>query len=442
MTMYVMIFLLVFLFILLLFVPFSFRKRILLFYLPALIAVFLTFGMIMYPKEAFEASLSGLAVWWHIVFPALLPFFIFAQILIGLGVVHFLGVLLEPVMRPVFNVPGEGSFVMAMGLASGFPLGAVLTSKLRQKKMCSKTEAERLLSFVNTADPLFMFGAVAVGMLHAPQTGFIIALAHYLSAISVGLVMRYYRADHDKGENNHIKIKKRPTKSLFSQALNSLVHARKEDGRPFGQILGDSVRESVNTLMLIGGFIMLFSVIITMMQKVSIAGFFTGIIIFFLEIVNMDKALAPAFFSGLLEIDLGCQLAGLLENVSMEQKIIAVSAIIAFSGLSVHAQVASIISPTDMSILPYSLARILHAFLAAIYAMLLLGPLNIILSISQPVIPVFMYTISPGSTVYWFERFIYSGTSFLFLMGSLLILSIVVTVYRSGKLSRYKYTTK
>ena len=429
--MYLMIFLLAFLFILLIFVPFNSRKKVLQFYFPALIAVMLTIGMVQYPKEAFEASLSGMAVWWNIVFPALLPFFVFAQILIGLGVVHFLGVLLEPVMRPVFNVPGEGSFVMAMGLASGFPLGAVLTSKLRQQKMCSKTEAERLLSFVNTADPLFMFGAVAVGMLHAPQTGLIIAIAHYLSAITVGLIMRFYRTGYDKHEKDYTK--KRPTKKLFSQALSSLVHARQQDGRPFGQILGDSVRDSISTLMLIGGFIMLFSVIITMLQKVSIAGFITGIIIFFLEIANMDPALAPAFFSGILEVDLGCQLAGLLKDVSMEQKIIAVSAIIAFSGLSVHAQVASIISPTDMSIVPYSLARILHAFLAALYAMLILGPFRIILSLGETVAPVFMHTASPGSAIYWYERFVYSGTRFVMLLACLFIISIIIAICRSGQ---------
>jgi sporulation integral membrane protein YlbJ len=368
-----MLVLLAFLFLLLLLLPFSFRRKMLLFYLPALIAVLLTIGMVQYPKEAFEASLNGLAVWWHIVFPALLPFFIFAQVLMGLGVVHFLGVLLEPVMRPVFNVPGEGSFVMAMGLASGFPLGAVLTSKLRQRKMCTKTEAERLLSFVNTADPLFMFGAVAVGMLHAPETGIIIAIAHYLSAITVGLVMRFYR--YNKKEQAYIK--KIPKKKLFSQALLALVKARQQDGRPFGQILGDTVRDSMNTLMLIGGFIMLFSVIIAMLQLAGIAGFFINIIASFLRIVRLDEALAPALFSGFLEIDLGCQLAGSLQHVSMEQKIIAVSAIIAWSGLSVHAQVASIISPTDISIVPYSLARILHAVLAALYSMLLIGPLQI-----------------------------------------------------------------
>jgi len=73
-----MLILLALLFLLLLLLPFSFRRKILLFYLPALIAVLLTIGMFQYPKEAFDASLNGLAVWWHIVFPALLPFFIFA----------------------------------------------------------------------------------------------------------------------------------------------------------------------------------------------------------------------------------------------------------------------------------------------------------------------------------------------------------------------------
>lgn len=431
--MFIMIILLTLLFILLLFFPYSMRKKVLLFYLPALAAVLLTIGMVQFPKEAFEASLSGLAVWWNIVFPALLPFFVFAQILIGLGVVHFLGVLLEPVMRPVFNVPGEGSFVMAMGLASGFPLGAVLTSKLRQQNMCTKTEAERLLSFVNTADPLFMFGAVAVGMLHAPQTGIIIALAHYLSAISVGLVMRFYRAGHDQDKINKISIKKRAEKNLFSQALLSLVKAREKDGRPFGQILGDSVRDSVSTLMLIGGFIMLFSVIITMLQKVSIAGFFITIIASGLDLVNLEKALAPAFFSGILEIDLGCQMAGLLDNVSMEQKIIVVSAIIAFSGLSVHAQVASIISPTDMSIVPYSLARILHAVLASIYAMVLLGPLNMIINLEEAAIPVILQTTQPGQGAYFFELFLYTGTRFLILMACLFILSMAITFYKKKR---------
>lgn len=123
-------------------------------YLGAGIAAAITVAMVIYPDAAYDSAVDGLKLWWEVVFPALLPFFIGSEILMGLGVVHFMGVLLEPFMRPLFNVPGVGSFVMAMGLASGYPLGSILTAKLRRDNLCSRTEAERLMSFTNTADPM------------------------------------------------------------------------------------------------------------------------------------------------------------------------------------------------------------------------------------------------------------------------------------------------
>lgn len=90
-------------------------------------------------------------------------FFIVSEILIGFGVVHFLGVLLEPFMRPLFKVPGIGGFVWAMGMASGYPAGAKLTARLRQQQQLSAIEAERLVSFTNSSNPLFIFGAISVG---------------------------------------------------------------------------------------------------------------------------------------------------------------------------------------------------------------------------------------------------------------------------------------
>ena len=72
-------------------------------------------------------------MWWEIVFPSLLPFFIVSEMLIGFGVVKFIGVLLEPFMRPLFKVPGVGGFVWAMGMASGFPAGAKFTQDCVRK---------------------------------------------------------------------------------------------------------------------------------------------------------------------------------------------------------------------------------------------------------------------------------------------------------------------
>src|SRR5690606_29938326 len=108
-------------------------------------ASLLAITIILFPKEALEASIKGLDTWWRVVFPALLPFFIVAELLIGFGVVKFIGVLLEPFMRPIFRVPGVGGFVWAMGVASGNPAGAKFTVRLRQENQLTKTEAERLV---------------------------------------------------------------------------------------------------------------------------------------------------------------------------------------------------------------------------------------------------------------------------------------------------------
>ena len=86
---------------------------------PYHINTFLTFSCTP-PQAALLASIRGLNIWWEVVFPSLLPFFIIAELLISIGVVKFIGVILEPLMRPLFRVPGIGGFVWAMGMASGF----------------------------------------------------------------------------------------------------------------------------------------------------------------------------------------------------------------------------------------------------------------------------------------------------------------------------------
>src|SRR5690606_15963889 len=120
-------------------------------------------SMISLPKESFQASIRGLNMWWEIVFPSLFPFFVISELLIGFGVVSFIGVLLEPLMRPIFRVPGVGGFAWAMGMATGFPAGAKLTARLREEGQLTQFEAERLVSFTNSSSPLFIFGAVSVG---------------------------------------------------------------------------------------------------------------------------------------------------------------------------------------------------------------------------------------------------------------------------------------
>lgn len=334
--------------------------------LGALLAVAFAVAMVLHPAEAFASAVHGLQVWWNIVFPALLPFFIGSEILLGFGVVHFMGVLLEPVMRPLFNVPGSGSFVLAVGLASGFPIGSVLTTRLYRDGMCSRTEAERLMSFTNTADPLFMSGAVAVGMFGRPEVAGVIIVAHYLSSLTVGLLMRYYARREDRPQRT---VRQR---RFLSRAFRALLEARQQDGRPFGKLLGDAVRNSVNTLLLIGGFIIIFSVVMRMLTLVGAVALLSRGLGALLVPWGLDAQAIPALVTGLFEITLGCQLAG-QTSAPLVHRVAVAGAIIGWSGLSVHAQVAAIVQGTGFRLAPYLLARTLHGVLAAGFSVLLMG---------------------------------------------------------------------
>ncbi|MDK2784851.1 MAG: hypothetical protein PWR11_717, partial [Bacillota bacterium] len=401
-------------------------------YTMAGVAVILTVSMVRYPDVAFKAAVHGLGVWFEIVFPALLPFFIFSEILMGLGVVHAMGVLLEPFMRPLFNVPGVGSFVMAMGLASGYPIGAILTAKLRKQKLCTRVEAERLYSFCNTADPLFMIGAVAVGMFGIVQLGVVISLSHYISALLVGLVLRFYaagdreRITQDIGRGN-----------VFIRALKALYRARVEDGRPFGRLLGDAIRQSVNTLLVIGGFIMLFSVVIRIAITVGFTALLAGAFGHTLRLFGLDPHLAPALVSGLFEITIGSDLAAKATDAGgralpLVQRTVVAAAIIAWSGLSVHFQVAAMVNDTDLRLTPYILARALHAVFAGIVAYLLMP--HVMHSSAPLVLPVFAPGVEIDPGAFWHWRIVQLGLYPLLLLFLLGLLNGLLTTLRRARL--------
>lgn len=327
-------------------------------------------AMVVYPELSMQAAVKGLKLWWDIVFPALLPFFVASELMMGLGVVHFMGVLLEPLMRPLFNVPGVGSFVLAMGFASGYPIGAVLTGKLRSQGLVSKTEGERLMSFTNTSDPLFMAGAVAVGMLGRADLAGLIIGAHYLAGLSTGLVLRFYK--WRSGDRVDPITTGGTEGNILVRAVRAMNRARKEDGRPFGDILGDAVRNSVDTLLLVGGFIIVFSVLIRLLSACGAIDFISGLVATVLRPLGFDAHAVQPLVAGLFEITNGCEMAA-QSALPLAQKVILVSAIIAWSGLSVHAQVAAVVKGTDLAVAPYTASRVLHGAFAGFWSWVLMS---------------------------------------------------------------------
>ncbi len=348
-------------------------------------------SLILFPAESVEASKQGLDMWWRIVFPSLLPFFIISEMLIGFGVVKFIGVLLEPVMRPFFKVPGVGGFVWAMGMASGFPAGAKLTARLRQEGQLSKTEAERLVTFTNCSNPLFIFGAVSVGFFLNEKLGIILALAHYLGNFTVGLIMRFYGKDAGPVY--------RERRFSLKAAFQELHKTRINDNRPLGKIMGDAVTSSIHTLLMIGGFIILFSVLNKLLYQLNITSILSEAAKIIMIFFHLPETLSFPLISGLFEITLGSRLASLTEEASLMHQAIITSVILAFSGFSVQAQVASILAQTDIRFKPFFISRILHSFFAGLYAFLLWKPLSHIVQSGEK--PAFITAVSEGGEPAW-----------------------------------------
>jgi sporulation integral membrane protein YlbJ len=363
-------------------------------------------SLIAFSETAVKAALKGINLWLYVVFPSLFPFFIGAELLNKSGFVKSAGVLLEPIMRPLFNIPGCGSFAFAMGITSGYPVGAKLTTGMREERLLTRTEAERLLAFTNNSGPLFIIGAVSVGMFNKPQIGVFLLLCHILACISVGLLFRFYgskeKATGSKKEKNIYNKFKHELRSTQKLTLSNL-----------GGILGDSIRNSVSTMLAIGGYIIFFSVIINLLIETGIIGSLSNLIFEFLSPVGIGKDIINAVLCGLFEITTGTNLASKASAVNITQQMVAASIIIGWAGFSVHSQVMSIISNTDISIKPYLCGKLTQGILSGIYTYIGIKIAGHSLLGVEPV-----FTSYEQSThLDWYYYFLNSCKHFFILMG-------------------------
>ena len=214
-----------------------------------IILIFIIF-LVIYSKENIIAVKNGLELWVNNVIPSLFPFFIATEILCNTNIINILGKILEKPVNFLFNVPGESSFALIMGIISGYPSGAKIVSNLKSQEILRLEEAERLIAFTNNSGPLFILGTVGVSLLKNNKIGYILFISHIISCIFVGIIFRNWKKSEIK---NAKKIYQRENKSV--------------ELKDFGEILGKSIRNSIVTITNIGGFIVLFSVIISILNS-------------------------------------------------------------------------------------------------------------------------------------------------------------------------------
>ncbi|UUZ95772.1 hypothetical protein LJK87_15960 [Paenibacillus sp. P25] len=334
-------------------------------------ALGLVVSIILFPDEAFHASLSGLHLWWKLVFPALLPFLIMTELMRGLGLLHAFGILMEPLLRVLFRLPGTAGWVMALGLTAGMPAGASAVCSLRRDGQLTREEGERLLSVSHVMSPVFLIGVVGTGFLHNPTTGLALAILHYAAAILVALYQRIRsdgagrQASRDEARGN-----------LLVRSIDAFHSAQARDGRTFGKLLGDSVSAGIQQLFIVGGCMMIFSVLL---KVVSLSGILQSLsdLASVLGITGTDAlAVLTSLLPGLFEPHLGAYALTQPIPLTGPWPYALLSLLLGWGGLSAHAQVKSFTVGTDLRFTGFIRSRILHGDLASLLTLLGWEPLN------------------------------------------------------------------
>lgn len=319
-----------------------------------------TLCLVFYSNSNLSAAKSGLQLWANSVVPSLLPFFIATELLCQTNIVHSLGVILNPIMKPLFNVRGEGSFALIMGIISGYPTGAKIASKFYEDGTCSKEECERLLSFTNNSGPLFIIGTVGISMYGSTIIGLLLFMTHIMACLTTGVFFRFWK--HGK---SHIKNNYRSSASVYPKAkqvnLNNL-----------GEVIGNSIMNSISTIVMIGGFVVLFSVIISILKASHILSLLALSINPIFNILQIPTSFSAPFITGFLEITNGISLICAIPFKAISVNIIITAFILGFGGISVMLQVFSIIAKTDLSVKPYVIGKLLHGVFAAIYTYIMI----------------------------------------------------------------------
>lgn len=312
-----------------------------------------TTSLILFSSSNLEAAKSGLILWSSSVLPSLFPFFIATELLYRTNFVNILGKFLTKFMRPIFNVPGESAICIILGTLSGYPMGAKLACNLKESQVCSKYEAERLLAFTNNSGPLFILGTVGASMFYSKEIGFLLLSTHLLAALTVGFLFRNWKKNKDDISKRFLEYSRKSENITFSN---------------LGEILGESIKSSINLIMTIGGFIVLFSVIISICNNLNIFENLSNIFCY----LGIPKDILTPIFSGILEITNGLKLSSSLQVKNLSINIIVSAIILGFGGISVMLQVYSVIAKHGLSIKPYIYGKCLQAIIAGFYTFIAL----------------------------------------------------------------------
>lgn len=290
-----------------------------------IIMLFILFILI-YPGDCVKAAANGLLLWYENILPALLPFTIFSNILIQSGYLDDIVRAAGPFLNRFFFQHPQAAYPMIAGFLFGFPMGSKTTADLLREGKLAVREANILCAMCNNISPVFVSSYLLISSLGVYDKAWQTYAVLYLPPLVCGLFLLR-------------RTEALPLKKNTASGSNLNF-----------QIIDAGIMNGFETLLKLGGYIMLFSLLSQMCIRLS-----------------SGHELIYLCLTGATEITNGIH-AIAQSGYPLAAKYPMLIAATAFGGLSGFAQTASMVKETGISMRFYLVFRLVQTFLSTLLA--------------------------------------------------------------------------
>lgn len=215
------------------------------------VLITLIFGtMLLFPRAVFNGASEGLLLWFQIVFPTLFPFMLITNLLMESGGLACISRILRRPFRRIFGVSGNGSFAVLAGFLCGYPMGAKVTADLLRTGRITGNEGQYLLSFCNNTSPVFIINFIVWKTLGKDRLLLPSLIVLMGAPVLLSFIFRKFYLE--KG-------------SRFFQetAASENGPGRQQDF----SLIDTCMMNSFESIVKVGGYIILFSVILSLLSE-------------------------------------------------------------------------------------------------------------------------------------------------------------------------------
>lgn len=307
-----------------------------------LVAFFLV-CMIASPAKFISKSLEGINAWATAVLPSVLPFMFFTRVLSSLNQMERLTRPFWKLSKALFKTPPISIYAFTMAILSGYPVGSKMVADLFLQGKITREDAFKMSSFCSTSGPMFIVGAVGIGMFHNAQIGYILFLSHVFGAIFNGIAWRKFRL---KEESHSVILSHEHSESVEKSTDQSKTKSNTD--------LSDIVLNSTLSILSVGCIITIFFIVIEC----------------FSPILSFLPAPIAYFVEGVIEITKGCLSLATLDNLFLATALC--SFVISFGGISTVLQSVTMLKDVKMPIKLFVCQKLTHAIFATLITLVLL----------------------------------------------------------------------